>query len=168
MPVIYAVLFIVAALIYLAYFTCALPIAAISAFVIYGLGMPVAYVVGLAQVLAVRPAGLPSPGRRLKLPADADPAVPQYFYGPAVVDADHAVRVAYDNCRKLWQQGARAVLVASSTDTVLLTCPLGIGGAIGMAAGTAVGAVVTAGCAIVHLLTVGVIHGQARGLLAKR
>lgn len=61
MPVIYAVLFIVAALVYLAYFACALPIAAISAFVIYGLGMPVAYLVGLAQVLVARPAGLPSP-----------------------------------------------------------------------------------------------------------
>jgi hypothetical protein len=162
MPVIYAVLFIVAALVYLAYFACALPIAVISGFVSYGLGMPVAYLAGLAQVLVVRPAGLPSPGRRLKLPADADPAVPQYFYGPAVVDADHAVRVAYDNCRRLWQQGTRAVLAAFSTDTVLLTCPLGIGGAIGMAAGTAAGAVVTAGCAIVHLLTVGVSAAAVR------
>ena len=61
MPVIYAVLFIVAALVYLAYFACALPIAVISGFVSYGLGMPVAYLAGLAQVLVVRPAGLPSP-----------------------------------------------------------------------------------------------------------
>ena len=60
MPVIYAVLFIVAALVYLAYFACALPIAVLSAFVSYGLGMPVAYLVGLAQVLVVRPTACPA------------------------------------------------------------------------------------------------------------
>ena len=79
--------------------------AAICAFAVYGLGMPIAYLVSLGQVLVVRPPSLADP-RWWPAPAeDADPAVLQYFYGPARADAEHAVRVAYANCRGLWQFG---------------------------------------------------------------
>src|SRR5450631_2485017 len=105
-----AVVFIFLAVLYLGYFVCALPVAAVAAFAIYGLGMPLAYLYGLAQVLVVRPPWLSMPARQPKLPAGADPAVLQYFYGPALVDADHAVRVAHGNCRAFVQRGLRAVV----------------------------------------------------------
>ena len=162
MQVLAALAIIVGGLLYLAYIACALPVAAVSAFAVYGLGMPVAYLYGLGQVLAFRPALPSGPSRSLKLPANADPAVPQYFYGPAVVDADHAVRVARGNCRRLWEQGITAVKAAFGAEQALLTWPLGAGGAIGMAAGTVAGIAVTAACAVVHLLVVGVSAAAVR------
>ena len=156
MAVLYVLLFIVVAALYLGYLALAVPIAAIFAFVVYGLGMPTAYFVGLWRVLVIRPPWLSSPKRLPKIPEGADPAVLEYFYGPALTDADHAMRVAYGNCRSLWQRGARAVVSSFGRQEVVLTGPLGVGGAVGMAAGTAVGTVAAAGCALVHLLAVGI------------
>ena len=51
MAVLYVLLFIVVAALYLGYLALAVPIAAIFAFVVYGLGMPTAYFVGLWRVL---------------------------------------------------------------------------------------------------------------------
>jgi hypothetical protein len=124
--------------------------------------MPVAYLVGLERVLVHRDLTLPGPARRPKTPADADPAVLQYFYGPALADADHAMRVAHRNCRSVWQWGSRGIGAAFGGDVVVLTWPLGAGGAVGMAAGTALGAVATVGCACVHLLTAGISAGLVR------
>ena len=50
----------------------------------------------------------------------------------------------------------RVVGSAFDGHSTVFTAPLGVGGAIGMAAGGAVGAAAAAGCACVHLLTVGV------------
>jgi hypothetical protein len=107
-------------------------------------------------VLVSRPAWLSSPRSWPKPPADADPAVLQYFYGPAMADADHAVRVAYEKCQELWKRGAKIVVSFFGTDNLMVTWPLGIGGAIGIAAGTAFGAFATVACALMHLLVVGV------------
>ena len=101
MAVLYIFLFIVIAVLYLGYLACVIPIAAFAAFVAYGVGLPVAYFIGLWRVLVSRPSWLPNPKRPPKIPAGADPAVLQYFYGPALTDADHAVRVAYATCREL-------------------------------------------------------------------
>jgi hypothetical protein len=153
MPVVVGV---IAFIFYVAYIVCALPVAAAAATVVYGLGLPLAYLYGLSQVLVLRPAWLPPPSRKLKQPANADPAILQYFYGPALVDADHAVRVANGSCRRFLQRGFKTVLSCFDGESALLAWPLGAGGALGMAAGTVAGTAVTAGCAIVHLLTVGV------------
>jgi len=51
----YGLLFIAAAALYLGYVACAVPIAAAVAFVVYGLGLPVAYFIGLWRVLVSRP-----------------------------------------------------------------------------------------------------------------
>jgi hypothetical protein len=161
-PVLYALIFVVVAVLYLGYLALAVPIAAIFAFVVYGLGMPAAYFVGLWRVLVIRPPWLSSPKRLPKVPAGADPATLEYFYGPALTDADHAMRVAYGNCRSLWQRGARAVVSSFGRQEVILTGPLGVGGAVGMAAGTAVGTVAAAGCALVHLLAVGISAASVR------
>ena len=55
------------------------PIGAIAAFAVYSLGMPVAYLIGLGRVLVRRGPSLPSPARRPKIPARADPAVLAVF-----------------------------------------------------------------------------------------
>ena len=162
MAVLYVLVFIVIAALYLGYLALAVPIAAIFAFVVYGLGMPTAYFVGLWRVLVIRPPWLSSPKRLPKIPAGADPATLEYFYGPALTDADHAMRVAYGNCHSLWQRGARAVVSSFGRQEVILTGPLGVGGAVGMAAGTAVGTVAAAGCALVHLLAVGISAASVR------
>jgi len=162
MPVVYALLVLLGLVLGLAYVACAVPIAAIAAFAVCALGMPVAYLVGLERVLVGRAPSLPGPVRRVKLPADADPAVPQYFYGPALADADLAVRIATAECRRLGQRVGRTVGSAFAADLPPLTWPLGIGGAIGMAVGTVVGAAAAAGCACVHLLAVGISAGTVR------
>ena len=157
-----AVVFVIGALFYVGYAACAVPVAAVAALALYGFGMPLAYLYGLAQVLVVRPAWLPLPSRQPQLPANADPAVQQYFYGPALADADHAVRVAQGTCRRFLQRGVKTEIGWFTSDTSLMTWPLGIGGAIGMAAGTVTGTAVTIACAVVHLLTVGVSAGFVR------
>jgi hypothetical protein len=162
MGVLYFLLFIAAAALYLGYVACAVPIAAAVAFVAYGVGLPVAYFIGLWRVLVSRPSGLPNPKRMPKIPAGADPAVLQYFYGPALTDADHAVRVAYATCRDLWRRGARAVTSSFRGEGVILSAPVGVGGAVGMAAGAVVGAVAAIGCAAVHLLAVGISAAVVR------
>ena len=162
MAVLYVLVFIVIAALYLGYLALAVPIAAIFAFVVYGLGMPTAYFVGLWRVLVIRPPWLSSPKRLPKIPAGADPATLEYFYGPALTDADHAMRVAYGNGHSLWQRGARAVVSSFGRQEVILTGPLGVGGAVGMAAGTAVGTAAAAGCALVHLLAVGISAASVR------
>lgn len=162
MAVFYVLIAIVAAAIYLAYVACAVPAMAIFAFAAYSVGMPVAYFAGLWRVLVTRPPGLSAPKRLPKMPADADPAVPQYFYGPALADADHAVRVAYGNCLDLWQHGARRVGSSFGRERAILTGPLGVGGAVGMAAGAVVGTVAAAVCAMVHLLAVGISAAAVR------
>lgn len=159
MPVLYLLLVIGALLLYVAYLAFAISIGAISAFVTYCLGMPIAYFISLGRVLVFRDSpGLSriSPARPPKIPADADPAVLQYFYGPALTDADHALRTAYQECRRLWRRGGRAVASAVSNDEALLTAPFGVGGAVGMTVGAVLGVVATAGCACVHLLAVGI------------
>jgi hypothetical protein len=159
MPFVYLLLFIGALLLYVAYLALALPVGAVLAFVFCFLGMPAAYLRGLARVLVRRdPAWLAraGPARWPAAPADGDPAVLQYFYGPAIADADHAVRTAYRDCRGLWRRCAAVVGSAFAGQSAVFTAPLGVGGAIGMAAGGVLGGAAAAGCACVHLLTVGV------------
>jgi hypothetical protein len=162
MALVYVFVFIVIAALYLVYVACAVPIAAAVAFVAYSVGLPVAYFTGLWRVLVSRPASLPKPKRVPKIPAGADPAVLQYFYGPALTDADHAVRVAYATCRDLWRRGAQAVTSSFRGEAVILSAPAGVGGALGMAAGLVVGAVAAIGCDVIKLLAVGISAAVVR------
>jgi ribosomal protein S27E len=149
-------------LFYAIYVVITLPLAAVAAAVAYGAGLPLAYLYGLAQVLLSRPPELPPPTRQLDRPDGADPAVPQYFYGPALIDADHAVRVAYGTCQRFLRWGRTTLHGCFEGEGSLLAWPLGVGGFIGLALGTAAGAAVTAGWALAHLLTVGVSAGVVR------
>ena len=150
------------ALFYVIYLIIVVPAAALVAAAVYGLGVPVRYFMALGRVLAVRPEALPAPRRQPRLPADADPAVLQYFYGPATADADQAIRAACDDCRGFWDSGADRIRSYLRGDKPWITRPLGVGGAIGMAVGTALGAAAAAGCALIQLVAVGVSAALAR------
>jgi hypothetical protein len=163
MWVIYVLVGLIATGLYLAYLSITVPASAAIACVVYAIGMPGAYVKGLGMVLATRPPGLPKPQNWPKPPPSGDPAVLQYFYGPAMADADHAVRVAYGNCQKLWDRGVKAAGETFTDDEAAwFTVPLGIGGFIGMVAGTAAGALITVVLAFIHLLVVGVSAALVR------
>jgi len=163
MWVLYILAFLIIACLYLVYLAVTIPGSAAIAFIAYTIGMPAAYLTGLGKVLATRSPGLPAPRRWPKPPADGDPAVLQYFYGPAVADADHAVRMAYGNCRKLWQFGVKtAGEFFTGDEAAWFTGPLGVGGPIGMALGTIAGALITAVLALIHWLVVGVSAALVR------
>jgi Double-GTPase 2 len=163
MWILYLLLFIVGAAVaaavaalYLSYLAVAGLLAAIVAVAAYGLGMPAAYLRGLGEVLAVRSAGRPGPESWPQSREDDDPAVLEYFYGPARADAVHSIAIAYRLGQAQWRRGARAVRSFLRADLLVATAPLGIGSAIGMAAGTAAGTVVAAGCAVVYLVNVAI------------
>jgi hypothetical protein len=155
---------VVVALLYAFYLAIAVPLAAVAGCVAYGLGIPGIYLVALARVLVIRPRWLPAPRRWPQVPVDADPAVLEYFYGPALADAVHAVQVAYDGCRSFLNSGVSAVVSSFDTDTPWLSGPLGAGGAVGMAVGTGFGAVAATGCALAQLLVVGISTGVMRAV----
>jgi hypothetical protein len=144
-----------AALAYVLYLIIGVPLAAVVGCVTYGLWIPVIYFGALARVLVIRPPGLPSPDHWPRVPADADPAVLEYFYGPAVADAEHAVQVTYADSRSFVNVGFAAVVRSFDSEQAFLTGPLGVGGAVGIAVGTAFGAVVTTACVVLQLLVVG-------------
>ena len=145
-----------AAALYLAYVTCAAALAAVCAVAAYGVGLPIAYLVSLGQVLVVRSPALTEPGWWPELPENADPAILQYFYGPALADAVHAAGVAQAHGRELWRYGRAKVRSCFSADLLIITAPLGAGAFLGMAAGTALGATAGGLCAVVDLLAIAV------------
>jgi Double-GTPase 2 len=147
---------------YLIYVVIVVPVAAAAAFVFYAVVIPGIYLVALTRVLASRPRWLPEWQRAPKLPAGADPAVPQYFYGPAAADADQSVRLAYEGARDRWNAGSRKIMDSFGAGETALTAPLGIGGAAGMAAGTLVGTLAAGACAAISLVVVGLSAGAVR------
>src|SRR6266550_4517189 len=147
---------------YVIYLVIVVPAAALAAAAVYGVGVPVRHFIALGRVLVVRPPELPAPRRRPRLPADADPAVLQYFYGPATADADQAIRAAYDDVREFWDSGAGRIRSFFRSDKPWITRPIGAGVAAGMAVGTAAGAVAAAGCALIQLVAVGVSAALVR------
>jgi double-GTPase-like protein len=144
------------ALFYVVYLAIVVPTAALAAGAAYCLGVPARYFIALGRVLVVRPPGLPAPWRQPRPPASADPAVLQYFYGPAMADAEQTIRAAYDDSRRFWDAGAARIRSFFRGDKPWITRPLGVGGAAGMAMGTAAGAVAAAGCALIQLVAVGI------------
>ena len=158
-------LYVLGFCLYLGYLAVSVPASAAVAFAGYAIAVPCAYVAGLGKVLATRPPELPAPRRRPRSPPDGDPAVLQYFYGPALADADHALQVAMASCRKLWEFGVDGAAQSFDTDDgVWFTGPLGVGGAVGMALGTVVGILIAAVVALAYLLVVLVSAALVRAM----
>ena len=155
--VFYLVLLLAVVPIYLAYLVIVISAAAVVACAVYALGVPGAYFVGLWHVLVNRTAYLSSPEHLPKIPAGADPAILQYFYGPAVADADQVIHIAYKGCQRLWKSGISVVGYSfTSNQGAMFTWPYGVGVAIGMALGTTAGTLITAVFAFIYLLVVGI------------
>jgi hypothetical protein len=176
MWLVYVVLFILGAAaavaglgLYLSYAAASALLAAGVAIVAYGVGLPAVYLATLGDVLGRRPAGL-APPETWPQPSDAaDPAVLQYFYGPARADARHAMTVAYQASRDWWGRGGTAVGRALHAGLLPFTVPAALGGAAGMAVGAAAGTLLAAGCASVYLLAValGTAGTRAAGALLR-
>ncbi len=162
MWIVYIILFLIVATLYVGYLGIAIPLAAAAAGVFYMIGMPVAYLRGLATVLARRPARLPEPEYWPKPPADGDPALLQYFYGPARADAARAVRVGFSKCQELWEAGGDLIAESFDSEAGWFTVPLGIGAAIGLALGTLAGAPIAAVIGLIHLLIIAVSAALVR------
>ena len=165
MPAVYLLIGLGGLLLYLAFLAITLPVGAALGFAACLLGMPVAYFTGLARVLVRRdPVWLSGAGpvRWPKALPGGDPAILQYFYGPALADAEHALRAAYRDCRGVWLYCGRVVAAAVTGDGALLTAPFGIGGTIGIGIGVVFGAAAAACCAGIYLLTVGVSAALVR------
>lgn len=156
------VLYFFLLLLYLAYLTVAVPLAMAAAAIAYTFGVPVSYLRGLAAVLGRRPDRPPEPAHWPKPPADGDPALLQYFYGPARADAAFAVRVGFSKCQRLWEFGGELIGEAFEADASWLTVPLGIGGAIGLGLGTVAGAPIAAVIGVIHLLGIAVSAALVR------
>jgi hypothetical protein len=153
---------------YLLYLSFVVPLAAFAAFLAYGTVIPACYVVGLFRVLALRPPTLPPPRWFPRRPRDGEPAELSYFYGPAFAEIEHAATVAYhvgrDSVKWGTRQSGRAFesRYDSFAGQRMLVVPLAIAGAVGMYAGTAVGAVLFAGVALIHAVVAGAVLGVMR------
>jgi len=146
----------------LIYVIFVVPLTAVAAFVVYAVALPVLYFTSLWRVLIARSPGLSPPARPLDPGPDADPAVLQYFYGPALADADHSIRVAFERGHDLWQRGTDAIRSSFTGEGAFMRAPFGAGGAIGMTVGTSVGGLVTAALAVVQLVAIALTAGLAR------
>ncbi len=146
-----------------AYAVIVVPVVAFGVAAVYAVALTVAYLRGMGSVLVARPAGLPAPEWWPRRGEDDEPAVLGYFYGPAVADAEHAVRTALDQCRRLWRRGGDLVTRSFRTGQAsVVTAPLGMGVALGMVVGGLAGMAGFAVCALVHLTVVGVSFAGVR------
>jgi hypothetical protein len=147
---------------FMIYVLCVVPLSAVAAFAIYTVGLPVLYFTSLWRVLVARPPGLSAPARVPKPSPGADPAVRQYFYGPALADADHAIREARASGRSFWRRGREAVRASFTGDGTIFRAPLGAGGAIGMVLGTGLGTVIAVALAAIQLTAIGISAALVR------
>jgi hypothetical protein len=140
----------------------AIPLAASAAGMIYGVGIPACYVIGLFKVLALRPDNLPDkPAWYPERKDGQEPAVLGYFYGfrsPAFAEIHHVILVARSAAIDFARRG-RNVLKSGFTGVIpgsrrslprIITIPLSVGAAVGMGAGIAFGTVAFVVIAAVH------------------
>lgn len=134
----------------------AIPAAAFAAGVIYAVGIPACYVIGLFKVLALRPDNLPT--RPTWYPERKDgqePALLGYFYGfrsPAFAEIHHVILVARSRAIDFVRLG-RKILKSGFTGRPkarIITIPLSAGAAAGLGVGIAVGAIGFVAIAAVH------------------
>src|ERR1700761_7611473 len=119
-------LYALGAIAYLIYLACALPLGLLAGVVVYACGLPGAYLLVLSRVLVTRGSSLPAPPRWPERPPGADPAVLQYFYGPALADARHTVQLAWLLGGQCWRQGRTVIAGTFTADLVPFTAPAGV------------------------------------------
>jgi hypothetical protein len=141
-----------------------MPAAAVVTAIGDAIAIPGCYVVGLFQVLALRPDSLPKPRKYRVRPPDGEPAELSYFYGPAFNEIEQVATVAFKLAMELQRRGWKLVQASFSNrgrgsfaGKLYLTAPLGISGAAGMAAGIVFGAIGFAVVAVVHAVVAALI-----------
>ena len=142
------------AAVYVIYLAVAIPVTVIISCVAYLIRIPCSYLTALARVLIFRPAWLLDPKCGPQAPPGSDPAVLQYFYGPAMADAARAAWIAFDDCRRHWRSGINSALRPSRTSRSPVNGPLSIASATGMTAGTFFGGLAAACFMLLHFLIV--------------
>jgi hypothetical protein len=111
-----------------------------------------AYLIACAQVLFLRPGGLPDRRRPFAPPADGDPARTSYFYGPARSDLRYVRQVAWSR----WQDAAGGWTgivsegLDDATSSPALTGPPAAGLAAGLVLGLPLAAALVAVVALAH------------------
>lgn len=146
---------------YAIFLTVAVPVAAVASCAIYLTRIPSVYLVALTRVLIARPTWLPDPPGRMQSPEGSDPAVAQYFYGPAMIDVAHAAQIAFYDGRRIWRLGLSTTLKSARTSEPRLSLPITLASIAGMTAGSLLGAFASTCCVLLHgsiagLLTIGV------------
>jgi hypothetical protein len=165
--IVVAALAVVVLAVYLPYFAATLVLAAVIAGAVSALALLWAYLVTFTKVLVLRPASLTPPGRWPQSSKDADPAVLQYFYGPALADAWHIAAIAADRGRRQAKKGAEAIKWAFSADSIpWLTAPVGVGAVVGAFAGVAAAILSVIAWALVHATIVAVCRVLAQAIAA--
>lgn len=131
---------------YLLYVVAVLPFAIFAGILISTGHIFYCYLLPMFQVATSRLDGLEPPARQLHLPARRDPALPQYFYGPAWVDIAYVWQLAVGNWRREsigWQRRIERWCDQDSPEERRLVMPLAVGTAIGLVLGVPAGAAVT-------------------------
>jgi hypothetical protein len=93
----------------------------------------VLYIIAVVQVLFTHPGNLPARARPFTVPADGDPAEPNYLYGPARSDLRYIWQVSWNSSVTAAGWWADRVMDVWDADT--LGIPIGAGLAVGLVAG---------------------------------
>jgi hypothetical protein len=146
-------------IIYLLYIMTAMPVMIAAGILISTGHILYCYLLPMFQVgMTSRLDQLEPPGRRLHLPAQRDPALPNYFYGPVWFDILYVWQLAVANWRRErieWGHRIERWCDQDSPEGRRLVLPLAVETAIGLYLGVPAGAAVT----LVLIGTQGVIAG---------
>jgi len=110
------------------------------------------YLIACAQVLVLRPGGLPDRRRPFTPPPDGDPARISYFYGPAWSDLRYVRQLAWSQWQDAagwWREWVRDGLDDANSSRAA-TGPPAVGLAVGLAAGLPLAAGLVAVVSLAH------------------
>ena len=145
---------------YLLYVVAVLPLAIFAGILISTGHIFYCYLLPMFQVATSRLDGLEPPARQLHLPARRDPALPQYFYGPAWFDIAYVWQLAVNNWRREWVEWQRRIerwCDQDSPEERRLVMPLAVGTSIGLVLGVPSGAAVTVALIGVQVAVTGLL-----------
>jgi Double-GTPase 2 len=116
------------------------------------------YLTACAQVLVLRPSGLPDRRREFTPPDGADPARPSYFYGPARSDLRYIRQVAWSRWQDAagWWSGALEDMLDAAGSSRAATAPPAAGLAIGLIVAVPLAAGLIAAVSLAHEVVMGV------------
>ncbi|MGH4011164.1 MAG: TRAFAC clade GTPase domain-containing protein [Pseudonocardiaceae bacterium] len=133
-------------LLYLVYIAAIVPCAIVVGIVISTGHVFYCYLLPMFQVATSRLDGLEPPVRQLRLPARRDPALPQYFFGPASIDIAYMWQLAVGNWHRErigWQRRIERWCDQNGEGEWFMAIPPAAGIAIGLVLGVPAGVAAT-------------------------